>query len=615
MALEQITFNIGAFNDADASGNNYFAGEVYEVFNTDNTLADIFSDAGGLTPINQDGISNKSNASGEVIFYIGAGSYYVLSGGKRRDFKSQTDINSRYNPDTLQDAINYTGWVTEGGEVFTVKEREAGKGGGARWETILTGSTAGVNLPDGFSIVQFVGVPTLAAKLHYEDRVTTSQLGSTLDQTLIQAAIDLGTPNVFVSSGEFSNSAPIILRSNLKLRFSTQTMLTPSTDGISLIETPAGSYVANGTTTENCTVHGFRFKMDGVSNCYGARVGNLRDNSGFFNAFGANDLNLVGPMDDRGNVGISYEILCWNTDLQNCQMRSGLNKGYEIRNGSNTVVVFNCRSNTHTTGIFISDGEYATENVMIVGGLFQRGVVNIDDRATHTVYNGPYVERPSVCDVNMDGASFPVINSIHHTGGEDAPSCGIKGRNVKGGQFKGVLNTASRSNGLYDFDASNSFCFAEQQRSETLGTVLGDITGLKMKQNWVAADSKEGDIGMLNNLIVGRQNAITVQLANNYNKVYLMPDFTISINAGFGIFKKNVSGDATFVISGAPVDGQSFKLVLFTAISLIANTITVDGRALDTSTATGGARVCSVVYTYISDLGRWVSSAVSWEAS
>ena len=90
MALEQITFNIAAFNDADAGGNNYFAGEIYEVFNTNDTLADIFSDAAGTNPINQDGISNKSNASGEVTFYINNGSYYIAVGGYRRDF--QTNI-------------------------------------------------------------------------------------------------------------------------------------------------------------------------------------------------------------------------------------------------------------------------------------------------------------------------------------------------------------------------------------------------------------------------------------------------------------------------------------------------------------------------------------------
>ena len=140
MALEQITFNIAAFNDADAGGNNYFAGEIYEVFNTNDTLADIYSDAAGANPINQDGISNKSNASGEVVFYIGSGSYYVLSGGKRRNFKNQSDLNSRYNPLTIQSLLDSTELDADGGEVFDVQEYYSGTGGGGKWITYQSGS-------------------------------------------------------------------------------------------------------------------------------------------------------------------------------------------------------------------------------------------------------------------------------------------------------------------------------------------------------------------------------------------------------------------------------------------------------------------------------------------
>ena len=82
MALDRIKFNIASFNDADAGGNNYYAGIVYEIFNSNDTLADIYSDAAGANPINQDGISNKSNSIGEVVFYIDSGSYYIKVNGK-----------------------------------------------------------------------------------------------------------------------------------------------------------------------------------------------------------------------------------------------------------------------------------------------------------------------------------------------------------------------------------------------------------------------------------------------------------------------------------------------------------------------------------------------------
>ena len=87
MTMEKIDFNIASFNDADAGGNNYYTGAIYEAFNLNGTLADIFSDAAGSVPIVQDGISNVSNSEGECAFYIDTGEYYLLVGGKRRDFK------------------------------------------------------------------------------------------------------------------------------------------------------------------------------------------------------------------------------------------------------------------------------------------------------------------------------------------------------------------------------------------------------------------------------------------------------------------------------------------------------------------------------------------------
>jgi len=86
MALKQTIFNIAAFNDSEAGGNNYFAGTVFEVYNTNDTLADIFSDAAGANPINQDGIENVSDSSGRCNFYVEDGSYYIKVGANREEF-------------------------------------------------------------------------------------------------------------------------------------------------------------------------------------------------------------------------------------------------------------------------------------------------------------------------------------------------------------------------------------------------------------------------------------------------------------------------------------------------------------------------------------------------
>lgn len=167
MALEQIVFNIASFNDADAGGNNYYAGAVYEIYNLNDTLADIFSDAAGSNPITQDGINNVSDSTGKALFYIEKGTYYGLVNGERRDITTSVttsdlrEENTKYNPPTIQAAIDSTEWDVNGGEVFEAQEYYSGTGGGGKWKTVLA-STVIVNVGN---IRQCVGVPNLAIVL------------------------------------------------------------------------------------------------------------------------------------------------------------------------------------------------------------------------------------------------------------------------------------------------------------------------------------------------------------------------------------------------------------------------------------------------------------------
>jgi hypothetical protein len=92
MALEQITFNIGAFNDSDAGGNNYFTDTVFEVKNqSDDTFATIYADASGATQIPQNGIDNVSNSRGECNFYIDDGDFYLEVDSQQKKFKIGRD--------------------------------------------------------------------------------------------------------------------------------------------------------------------------------------------------------------------------------------------------------------------------------------------------------------------------------------------------------------------------------------------------------------------------------------------------------------------------------------------------------------------------------------------
>lgn len=109
MALEQITFNIGAFNDANAGGNNYYVGTVFRVKKqSDGAFAFIYSDAAGDFPISQNDIDNVSNSIGECNFYIEAGNYYIEVGSSIKNFtvgSSASEILVE-NGGTVQDYIS-----------------------------------------------------------------------------------------------------------------------------------------------------------------------------------------------------------------------------------------------------------------------------------------------------------------------------------------------------------------------------------------------------------------------------------------------------------------------------------------------------------------------------
>ena len=156
MALDRIKFNIASFNDADAGGNNYYAGIVYEIFNSNDTLADIYSDAAGANPINQDGISNKSNSSGEVVFYIDSGDYYIKVNEKVEYFSTLLSsgalINNLSLPYVFDTAADYKAFATAFpvGKVVKLLDR------GAEFTVISgTGTANGMDIIDN-SLNEFI---------------------------------------------------------------------------------------------------------------------------------------------------------------------------------------------------------------------------------------------------------------------------------------------------------------------------------------------------------------------------------------------------------------------------------------------------------------------------
>ena len=399
MALEQITFNIGAFNDADASGNNYFAGEVYEVFNTNDTLADIFSDAAGANPINQDGISNKSNASGEVVFYIDSGSYYILSGGKRRNFKNQSDLNARYNPPTVQSVLDSTELNPEGGEVFDVQGyHEVGVGGG-KWKTVIAGTDDGVNKPNGDLIRQCVGVPVLALVFQSDREVSATQFGFTgngggeADRLIRYLAYISDSKDIAYLDRQVWYEKDIVFPSNVVMRGNGKTFtssLIPLTGAVIRFGTDSvlSQHIEIRDVTITCSNTTNDANIVKFEKCYSVKMKDVR----FFNVSGT---QVVVDFEGGGD--------CSLVEVTSRPVSGGGGTNVVRVNSANTV-----DGVTHSLRIVDCDLEGGQDTIKVVSG--------------HADISGLYSERSSRSILSVTGGSATIRGGqVLNSGGSALP--------------------------------------------------------------------------------------------------------------------------------------------------------------------------------------------------
>lgn len=82
MPLQFKNIAVGNLQD-DVSGNNYAANKAVYILNLNNTLAQIFSDEDGTTPIIQDGVNNVTGVRGVFGFWVEAGDYFVQVGANK----------------------------------------------------------------------------------------------------------------------------------------------------------------------------------------------------------------------------------------------------------------------------------------------------------------------------------------------------------------------------------------------------------------------------------------------------------------------------------------------------------------------------------------------------
>lgn len=102
MALKDYTLAIGNLQD-DNDGNNYAVRKAVYILKQNKTIAPIFKDGNGLTPITQDGVNNVTDEFGEFTFWVEIGDYIARVGGKDRSISVGTAqaLVAQHNNDPL----------------------------------------------------------------------------------------------------------------------------------------------------------------------------------------------------------------------------------------------------------------------------------------------------------------------------------------------------------------------------------------------------------------------------------------------------------------------------------------------------------------------------------
>ncbi len=182
---------------------------------------------------------------------------------------------------------------------------------------------------------------------------------------------------------------------------------------------------------------------------------------------------------DGCEIGYNLDILCWNTTMiGNYAINSGT--AYRIHEGSNAVTLIHCSSNlSSVAGIHILDGtSFATETVNLVGGFHQAAPIGLHDEASATKVNGTYFETCSVADVFADGARFGDYKTYHSA---NTGPVAHQGRNSEAITIHYPVLLGTRVGGLYDYDATNTFCKSFKNQTGGINTALGITTGIAVE--------------------------------------------------------------------------------------------------------------------------------------
>ncbi|MBL4795843.1 MAG: right-handed parallel beta-helix repeat-containing protein [Oleispira sp.] len=442
MALEQMTFNIGALEDSLAGGKNYVSGQIYEVFNTNNTLASIFSDAGGTTPINQDGISNVSNGDGEVNFYIAVGIYYFTVGAKRRDFEAGIggqlidDLTQAYEFATV---AAYKAFATAFpvGKIINTLEFATGTGGGAS-HTVISGTAPADGVFASNQVSQSIDI-TIEESTTYI--VSFGAVGNNIanDTAAITAAYNR-TPIGGTLLGDLSKTF-LLTGLNIAKPITVRELIVHA-------DTDASNALLHVTSSnvflDRCKTIIVRAELV-ASDCSGVLVEGLGLNVDTFNASycefdGSKNDNYVLPYFHSGLLFVDAD----NVYVRNCTVRNTHKEGMIISSGNNASFLGCNAYSTGFSGIGSTGGPGFKHSGLLINNCYveDAGASAITANSINSVVTGCHTKN----NFNNNG-----INIGHpHATEQYAVNCVVSGNTVEiesthvpGGDIHGIRVNSS----------------------------------------------------------------------------------------------------------------------------------------------------------------------------
>jgi hypothetical protein len=459
----------------DSAGTAPADGAVCSVF---------FADSGMLATLytTRSGVSTQPNpittgADGLLSFYVEAGRYDIdvvhASGTQSYDDylavselviegpRPQAEFSDVENmilaSTTSGVSIDWSEYV--GHRVTTYGYYTSGDGGGSDY-------VVGSDTPNGFNIIDLGG--GFSATLQVGDEIDVKQLGAKGDN-----ATD--ATNAF--------AAALLLASGKTLRISVGIFLISSTlslDGLNAADIRFSSGGRIHANADNFVI----FKS--VNNAYGVKIfdADIRGNTHTgVTAFDCVRLEQVGagiyrPVLRNLAVGIYLRSLCTGCKIESPDMND-VDAPIILVDPAGGVQINHPRIDTFTTnGIYVvGSGLYGCVGVQIIGGYIQNGVNGINDEGINTQILGTYFETCTGADIYFNTARFSFADATNHTSTGNVAFLSENSDGIKINHP--FMSSSGRTIGLFDFDGTNTNCYADYEIGDSSeNTPAGITTGL-----------------------------------------------------------------------------------------------------------------------------------------